>query len=59
MAITLDGTTGITTPGLTNTGSLSIVNFTTSGAGPSNLIGVGRCFFEMTGGSFQYINSLG
>jgi hypothetical protein len=31
MAITLDGTTGITTPGLTNTGSLSIVNFTTSG----------------------------
>jgi hypothetical protein len=31
MAITLDGTTGITTPGLTNTGTETIVNLTTTG----------------------------
>jgi len=31
MAITLDGTTGITTPGLTNTGSTTIVALTTTG----------------------------
>jgi len=31
MAITLDGTTGITTPGLTNTGSETVVNLTTTG----------------------------
>jgi hypothetical protein len=31
MAITLDGTTGITTPGLTNTGTETLVNLTTSG----------------------------
>jgi len=31
MAITLDGTTGITTPGLTNTGTETLVNLTTTG----------------------------
>jgi hypothetical protein len=31
MSIVLDGTTGITTPGLTNTGTETIVNLTTSG----------------------------
>jgi hypothetical protein len=31
MPITLDGTTGITTPGLINTGSETVVNLTTSG----------------------------
>ena len=31
MAITLDGTTGITTPGLTNTGTETIVTLTTTG----------------------------
>jgi hypothetical protein len=31
MAITLDGTTGITTPGLINTGSETVINLTTSG----------------------------
>jgi len=31
MAITLDGTTGITTPGLTNTGTETIVSLTTTG----------------------------
>ena len=31
MAITLDGTTGITTPGLTNTGTETVVNLTTTG----------------------------
>ena len=31
MTITLDGTTGITTPGLTNTGTETIVNLTTTG----------------------------
>jgi hypothetical protein len=31
MAITLDGTTGITTPGLTNTGTTTIVDLTTTG----------------------------
>ncbi len=31
MPITLDGTSGITTPGLTNTGTETIVNLTTSG----------------------------
>jgi hypothetical protein len=31
MAITLDGTSGITTPGLTNTGTETIVNLTTTG----------------------------
>jgi len=31
MAITLDGTTGITTPGLTNTGTTTIVALTTTG----------------------------
>ena len=31
MAITLDGTTGVTTPGLTNTGTETIVNLTTTG----------------------------
>jgi len=31
MAITIDGTTGITTPGLTNTGTETIVNLTTTG----------------------------
>jgi hypothetical protein len=31
MAITLDGTTGITTPGLTNTGTETLVNLTSTG----------------------------
>ena len=31
MSIVLDGTTGITTPGLTNTGTETVVNLTTSG----------------------------
>jgi hypothetical protein len=31
MSIVLDGTTGITTPGLTNTGSETVVNLTTTG----------------------------
>jgi len=31
MTITLDGTTGITTPGLTNTGTETLVNLTTTG----------------------------
>jgi hypothetical protein len=31
MTITLDGTTGITTPGLTNTGTETVVNLTTTG----------------------------
>jgi hypothetical protein len=31
MTITIDGTTGITTPGLTNTGTETIVNLTTTG----------------------------
>jgi len=31
MAITLDGTTGITTPGITNTGTTTIVDLTTTG----------------------------
>ena len=31
MSIILDGTTGITTPGLTNTGTETLVNLTTTG----------------------------
>ena len=31
MSIVLDGTTGITTPGLTNTGTETLVNLTTTG----------------------------
>ena len=31
MTITLDGTTGITTPGLTNTGTETLVNLTSTG----------------------------
>jgi hypothetical protein len=54
----VNGTISLT-GGLSLGRNVKIRTYFTSGAAASNLIGVGRCFFEMTGGSFQYINSLG
>ena len=54
MTITLNGTTGVTTPGVTDTGALSVAGITTLGALGSSVITSGTAVASTSGTSIDF-----